>query len=593
MKVYEQEAWSLNDLFLGLDDPAISAAARNLQEQAAAFAELRAELGPDLSPERFAEILQMYEAMVRKATRLIGFARLSFAANTQDQQAQGLVASMQQLMATTMNQTMFFELWWKELDDDAAERLQAGAEGFHYWLEALRNERPYTLTEPEEKIINLKNVNGVEALETLYDAITNRYTFKLEVDGIEQELTRGELQVHYRSPDPALREAAYQELYRVYGADTPILGQIYQYRVRDWRSEKLDLRKYESPIAVRNRHNDIPDEVVETLLEVAKQNVSLFHRYFRLKAYWLGMEKLRRYDIYAPVVQGRKSYGYDEAAQLVLESFRKFEPRVADLAQRVFDERHLDGEVRKGKMSGAFCSTIAPDLTPWVLQSFQERPDDVATMAHELGHAIHSMLAEHHNALAQHASLPLAETASTFGEMLVIDQLLETDPDPDLHRDLLFRQMDDAFATILRQIFFAIFERDAHQAIADGASIDQLCELYIENLRTQFGDAVEVSDDFRFEWTAIPHIYQVPFYVYAYAFGQLLVFALYQQYRQEGDSFKPRYLEILAAGGSDAPARILQRAGIDIASADFWQGGFDVIAGLVEQLEQLELPVAA
>jgi oligoendopeptidase F len=214
-------------------------------------------------------------------------------------------------------------------------------------------------------------------------------------------------------------------------------------------------------------------------------------------------------------------------------------------------------------------------------------------MAHELGHAVHSMLAEHHSALTQQSSLPLAETASTFGEMIVIDRLLAGDPDPETQRDLLFRQMDDSYAVIMRQAYFAIFERDAHQLVKNGATIDELSDLYARNLAEQFGDSLSISDDFSLEWLVIPHIYRVPFYVYAYAFGQLLVLSLYQQYLDEGDAFKPRYFEILAAGGSDAPARILDKAGIDIHSAEFWQGGYDVLHNALERLEALDVVVAA
>jgi oligoendopeptidase F len=214
----------------------------------------------------------------------------------------------------------------------------------------------------------------------------------------------------------------------------------------------------------------------------------------------------------------------------------------------------------------------------------------MATLAHELGHAIHSMLAQHHTALTQSASLPLAETASTFSEMLLVDHLMAEDPDPDVQRDLLFRQMDDAYATIMRQAYFASFERTAHKMIDDGAAVDDISAAYLKNLEEQFGDSLDLSDDFRLEWVEIPHIYHFPFYVYAYAFGQLLVLSLYKQYLQEGEAFKPGYLEILAAGGSDSPARILDRAGIDIRSADFWQGGFDVLKTALVRLEAIEIP---
>jgi oligoendopeptidase F len=590
---YVSGPWSLDDLFSSFDAPEVDEAIQRVNSLASAIEANRPELSADLDAERFLQILADYQSLNREISALFAFASLSFSADTQDQESQTYLARFRQLAADVTNRVLFFELWWKALQDEQAERLMAASRDLRYWLEALRLERPYTLSEAEERIINLKNVNGPAALMTLLSTITDRYVFELEIDGQKQELTRDELTVHFQSSDPELRAAAYQELYRVYERDKPVLGQIYQYRVRDWRSEQLNLRGFATPIAVRNLANDIPDEVVDLLLDTSKRNASVFQRYFRLKARWLGVDQLRRYDIYAPVVKVDKQYAYGEAVDLVLSSFRRFDPRLAELAERVFAERHIDSEVRKGKRGGAFCATVSPDLTPWILQSYHGRPRDVATMAHELGHAIHSMLAEHHSVLTQQSSLPLAETASTFGEMIVVDRLLAEDPDPETQRDLLFRQMDDNYATIMRQAFFAIFERDAHELVKEGATIDDLSELYGRNLDEQFGDSLSISEDFNLEWLVIPHIYRVPFYVYAYAFGQLLVLSLYQQFLEEGDAFKPRYFEILSAGGSDAPARILEKAGIDIQSADFWQGGFDVLADGLAKLEALEVIVAS
>jgi oligoendopeptidase F len=393
-----------------------------------------------------------------------------------------------------------------------------------------------------------------------------------------------------RGHDPSLRAAAYQELYRVYGQDGPILGQMYQSLVRDWHNEGIDLRHYPNPLAVRNLSNDIPDDVVDTLLKVCQENISVFQRFFQLKARWVGMERLRRYDIYAPVVKTDKTYDFDQAANMVFDAFQRFEPKVASLAQKVLDQNHLDSEVRRGKMVGAFCSTVAPDVTPWVLVNYQGKPDDVATMAHELGHAIHSQLAGEHNLFTFHPSLPLAETASTFGEMMLVDRLLATEKDDSVRQTLLFRQVDDAYATVMRQAYFAIFERQAHEMVNRGATVDELSEAYIGNLQQQFGEALDVSDEFRWEWVSIPHIYQTPFYVYAYTFGQLLVLSLYQQYKAEGESFKPRYLRLLSAGGSKSPEKILADAGVDMHDPGFWQGGFDVIRNLIDQLSTI--PVA-
>lgn len=584
---FVQTRWQLDDLFPSHDAPETKATIEKLEKLVEKFEGNREQLSADMDSGQFVKIVAQYEEIYKLGNRLYGFANLWFSEDTQDQQAQTFVAQVQQMMAEGMNRVLFFSLWWKGLDDENARRLMDASGDYRYFLEAMRQFKPHTLSEPEEKIINIKNVTGVQALQQLYDTITNRYVYKVTVEGEEKELTRGELMVLVRSHDPELRAQAYQELYRVYGEDGGMLGQIYQSIARDWRNENLKMRHFASPISVRNLENDIPDEVIDTLLQVARDNAGLFQRYFQLKARWLGVERLRRYDIYAPVAKSEKEYSFDEAAQVVLDSFQRFEPRVAELAQRVFSDRHLDSEVRKGKQGGAFSYAVSNDLSPWVMLNYQGRPDDVATMAHELGHAVHAMLASHHSFLTFHSNLPLAETASTFGEMLLVDRLLEEESDEAVRRDLLFRQVDDAYATIMRQIYFALFERTAHEMIQQGASTDELAAAYMENLKEQFGEAVELSDEFRWEWVSIPHIYQVPFYVYAYAFGQLLVFSLYQQYQEEGEAFKPRYLDLLAAGGSDAPMRVLDKAGIDARDPAFWQGGFDVIEKLISQLEAL------
>lgn len=590
ISTFQQQAWSLKDLFPSLDAPEVDAAISKLEEQVKLIEAFRPKLSIDIGQDEFAELLTQYEQLVHQAYRLMGFGSLSFSSNTQDQQVQAWQAKIGQLVAGIQNRTLFFSLWWKELDDAKAEELIAGSGELTYWLKEIRLQKPHTLSEAEEKIINLKDINGVAALTQLYSSITNRYQFTLEIDGEEKTLTRGELGVYYRSSDPDLRAAAYQELYRVYGNDAPILGQVYQFIIRNWRSEYVNLRDYSSPINVRNRANDMPDEVVNTMMQVVRDNAGLFHRYFKLKAKWLGIDKMRRYDLYSPVIQTEKSYTFESAVNTVLGSFEKFDPHFAELATRVFTENHYDSEVRSGKRGGAFCSTLGPDMTPWILQSYQGKPRDLATMAHELGHAVHSMLADDHSILVQGSCLPLAETASTFSEMLLVDQLLASDPSPELHRDLLFSNMDDAYATIMRQTYFAQFENDAHEAIENGASIDDLSQLYFENLQEQFGDSIELSDDFRYEWIAIPHIFNTPFYVYAYAFGQLLALSLYGQYQTEGADMIPRYVKLLSAGGSQSPVELLQQAGIDPYAADFWQGGFDIIKNQLEQLEALPLP---
>ena len=589
INTYSVKKWDLGELFSGFNSPELQTAFDNVEEQVTSFEGVRNKLKPDMDADTLLDVVRASEEMARIVNRVYAFAELSFAADTQDQNAQSLVGRVQQFVAEIQNRTLFFDLWWKELDEANAERLMNASGDYRYYLEAMRHFKPHTLSEAEEKVVNLKDVTGSSALINLYDSITNRYVFKLEVKGEVKELTRAQLQPYIQGPDPDLRARAYQELYRVYGEDGTVLGQMYQTRARDWHNENITMRKFGTPMSVRNLANDVPDEAVNVLLDVTKKNAKIFQRYFKMKAKHVGIPsgKLRRYDIYAPVAKSDKPFEFGDAARMVLESFSAFEPRVGELAQRVFDQDHLDSEVRKGKQGGAFCASINPENTPYVLVNYTGRARDVATLAHELGHAIHAMLASHHSTFTFHSSLPLAETASTFGEMMLTEKLLAQETDEAVRRDILFKQMDDAFATILRQVYFAIFERDAHALVQRNASTDSLCALYMDNLKEEFGDSVELSDEFKWEWVSIPHIYHTPFYVYAYAFGQLLVFSLYQQFKAEGESFKPKYLKILSSGGSEAPERILAEAGIDIRSPKFWQGGFDVLSRMVDELEKL------
>jgi oligoendopeptidase F len=547
----------------------------------------RERLSPDLSTDDFRRFMALAEQIATLSNRLGYYSGLWLAEDTQNQDALAFQGRMHKLLTELENRTLFFDLWWKDLDDDAAARLLAASGDNVYYLESLRRFKPHTLSEPEEKIINLKDVNGVAALLNVYEMFTNAFLFKVEIDGEVKELTRDELTVYARDPRPEVRAAIYQELYRVYAEQGTVLGQIYQHVVRDWASENLTLRHFDSPISVRNLSNDIPDAAVDVLLQVCRENAPLFQRYFQLKADWLGLDKLRRYDIYAPLSTSDKTYPFGEAANLVLKSLGDFSPQLAAHARQVFAGGHLDSEIRPRKTSGAFCASALPGLTPWVLVNYAGRANDVATLAHELGHAVHGLMASDHTVLTFHSSLPMAETASVFAEMLLLDRLLADESDPAVRREILARSVDDAYATVMRQAYFVLFEREAHDLIEQGQTIDALSSRYMANLEEQFGQAVELSDEFRWEWVSIPHIYRTPFYCYAYSFGQLLVLALYRQYQAEGESFIPRYLKILAYGGSKSPAEILDEAGIDVASAAFWQGGFDVIADMIAELETL------
>ncbi|HEX3131034.1 MAG TPA: M3 family oligoendopeptidase [Thermoanaerobaculia bacterium] len=587
---YALSGWNLSELLPEPTEEMISGRLAEIEAAVTAFESRRAELHPEMSPDTFLEMLRRYEEIVEQMNAISGYASLWFYSDTSSQDALTFRNRVRTAMTAGGNRMLFFTLWWRGLSDEEAERLlPRGAEASDYlhYLQDLRRFKPHTLDEKSEQIINIKDENGIGAIMTLYSMLTNRLEYTLEVDGETQTLTRDALMSYAFTPRPELRAAAYQELYRVYGREATILGQIYVNRVHDWHDEHVKLRGYRSPVSVRNVDNDIPDEAVQVLLEVARENAPIFQRYFRMKAGWLGLDRLRRYDIYAPLAASDRSIPYGDAVQSVLETFNAFHPRFAQMAERCFAESHVDSEIRKGKRGGAFCSTVLPRFTPWVLVNYAGRVRDVATLAHELGHAVHSMLAEHHSILTQHASLPLAETASVFGEMLMTDRLLREEPDPLARRELLAAAVDDVYATVLRQAYFVLFEQEAHEAILAGRSVEDVSEMYMGKLVEQFGDSVEIAPEFRYEWLSIPHIYSTPFYCYAYSFGQLLVLALYRRFQEEGEAFKPGYLRLLSYGGSARPEAILREVGIDMTDRAFWQGGFDLVTERIDELERL------
>jgi len=356
--------------------------------------------------------------------------------------------------------------------------------------------------------------------------------------------------------------------------------------VNDWKAENLQLRRFASPIAARNLGNDIPDEAVASLLRVCQKNSGIFQKYFRIKARLCKIKPMSRYHIYAPHRTEQKSYRYQDAVRMVLDAYRGFSPQLAEMAERVIRECRIDARTRPGKMGGAYCYSIVPGITPYVLLNFTGEARDIATMAHELGHAVHGMLAAQHSIFTFHSTLPLAETASVFGERILSDALMNQEQDKKVKQGLLLNQLDDIYATVLRQAYFVQFENHAHEMIAQGATVRDLARTYLAEIRQQFGKGIKVPEEFQWEWLTIPHIFASPFYCYAYSFGNLLVLALYRMYQKEGSTFVPKYLELLTTGGSEAPQTILAKVGVDMTSEEFWQSGFDTIHEMVDQLEQ-------
>jgi oligoendopeptidase F len=450
-----------------------------------------------------------------------------------------------------------------------------------YYLGRLRVFRPHTLGEAEERVIALKDVTGESALDRVREIVTSAFKFKDPKTG--RLVTQSELVKNVYDPDPALRKAAYDELWRVHRENENLLSFLYQSVVQDWANENLKLRGYPTPIRVRNMGNDVPDEAVDALLDVCRENAPLFQRYFLWKAKRLGLPP-SRYHIYAPLSKDKLDVPFAQAQQKVLSVFRSFSPRVEAAARTVFDANHLHVYPAEGKRGGAYCATVTATMPPYVFLNHTGDAQSLKTLAHEMGHAVHSVLAKDRFPFVAHSTLPMAETASVFSEMLLHDTLMR-EASPEDRVFILSEKLSEIYATVMRQAYFVIFEKEAHRLVPEGATTEDLDKVYLEQLRQQFGP-VDVPDDFQREWQYIPHIYATPFYCYAYSFGMLLSLALYGKYREEGQAFVPKYEALLAAGGSDSPENLLRKLDVDIRDRRFWQKGFQLVREMMDELEK-------
>ena len=589
MTTYHPGIWDLTKLVKNPKSPAFQKQIKELEKQAVSFEKIKSKLNPKISSTNFKNILQQVEEISENMSRIGGYASLSYSSNTQSDEATSLMSRMSKLGSEISNKILFFDLWWKtQVDEKNAKRLMKDAGELREYLSHKRLFAKYALSEPEEKIINTLDVTGISALVKLYDKITNSYEYKMKIGNKNKVLTREELTNYVRSTNPKIRETAYKTILGKYIENKGVIGEIYQNIVRNWKDEGIEIRGYKSPISMRNIGNDVDDKTIESLLAVCRKNSPVFQKFFQQKAKMLKLKKLRRYDVYAPATANikEKNYTYDKSVKLVFESLGKFSSTLEDYAKKVFNENHVDSEIRQGKRDGAFCSTLSPKRTPFVLVNFTGKSRDVFTLAHELGHAVHSQAAQDRSILVQDAPLPLAETASTFSELLLYDNLSDKISNNE-KKIMLSEKIDDLYATILRQSFFTIFEVDAHKQIGNGTTIDEISKLYLQNLKEQFGNSVTLSDDFAIEWSCIPHFYHTPFYCYAYSFGNLLALSLFQRYKKEGKDFVPAYINILAAGGSKKPEKLLSEYGFDIRSPKFWQEGFDYVKEQVKALSAL------
>lgn len=582
-------AWNLSDVFPEVFGKIFQTTVLDrLEASLIEFENARSDLSDNISRERFSELLGEYEAISRLMSKLGSYSYMYFSQDTKSQDSRTFKSRVEEIEADAANRILFFELWWKSFDPKRSPELISTSGGYSYFLRHLLLTKPYTLSEQVEQAINLKDVTGKSALLQLYHQIRDSFTYYVELKGSAKSYSEEQIRDLFYSASSNERKAAYHAMLSRFEQNKDVLGEIYKSLVNDWRNEGIKMRKYSSAISIRNIANDVPDEAVTVLLDVCKENGALFQKFFRYKAGILDLKEMSRTDVYAPLpLEAEQTFTWKQARDLIIDSFESFDKEFVSMATNLFVQSHIDAEPRQGKIGGAYCMSVTPDVTPYILMSFTGKPRSVSTLAHELGHAIHSQLSarRNDNQLTYEAPLPLAETASVFAEMLLIDRIL-SDADQTTKKSILVDLLNDSYATIMRQAFFVMFELEAHEKISTGVNLDELCETYLQTLKIQFGNSLTVPREFQNEWLSIPHIFQSPFYCYSYAWGNLLVMALYSEYKKHGaSSFAPKYIQLLSYGGSETPERILNEAGFDIRSKNFWQGGFDQLSQIFKELE--------
>jgi len=585
--------WNLTDLYCGHDDPAIAQDLQKMLEMARAFeATWRDKVaGEDpIAPEDLAKAIEQFEQIAELMGKVASFATLLHAADTSRHEHGALLGLVQDRLTQVRQHLLFFELELMDLPDDTAESLLASSalERWRGWIRKVRRFCPHRLSEPEERLVDVLANTGQRAWKRLFDETIASMQFRVKLDGQVQTLTESQALSLLYEPDRNIRRAAARAITETLRSHARHLAYILNTLLWDHEIEDR-LRRFEDPMDSRNLENEVDRQTVEALLQACEQNYATVQRYYELKRRLLDLDELKDYDRYAPVADEAVKVDFEQCRQFVLESFGGFDERFKVIARQFFERGWIDAAPRPGKVGGAFCAATTAALHPYVLCNYTGRLRDVLTVAHELGHGVHQYLSRRVGYLQMRAPLILAETASVFGEMLTFEKLLESQADPTVRLALLCGKIEDIFATVFRQVVLTRFEQQVHNLRRKQGeiSVEQICQIWLDANRPMHGTSVVLTDDYGWWWAYISHFFHVPFYCYAYAFGELLVLALYNMYRTQGQQFVPQYMEMLCKGGSQSPAEILQPLGVDITDGAFWQQGLAEIARLVDQAEQM------
>ena len=549
-----------------------------------------------ITSAQLSKALQQYETLQLKVVKPYLYAELLFYADSSNREHTRLVAQVREAWQAVHEKTLFFELELLAIDEEVYRALVKSSMivPYQHYLTTVRDYAPYTLSEPVEQALKRKDLSGKDAFVQLFDELTAgllyRYRFPDEEE--ERETTGEELLSLIYHPDRVVRETAFATFLDKHAEQSLVLTSCFNNILLD-HGKEAELRRYPDLMTPTHLSSETDPEMVEQLLAVTEEHYPLAQEYFELKRQLLGLDKLKNTDLYAPVIEETRKFSFAEALDLVVNSFRVFSPEMADIVERLIATGRLDAAPRAGKSGGAFCMGLYPGADPYVLLNFTGTLRDVSTLAHELGHAVHYVLSSKQHYLHYHAPLPLAETASVFGEMLLTRTLLDQEPDRQTRIALLCAKIEDIIATTCRQTVLTRFEQAAHARRGQGLlAADEICELWLTENARLLGDRIEMIPSYRWGWSYISHFIHARFYCYSYVFGELLVLALYQKYRTEGSAFIPDYMDLLRAGGSVRPDVLVKRMGIDLKDPNFWEQGYGLVGGLIEELRLLVMAEA-
>jgi oligoendopeptidase F len=588
-----QVRWDLSALFSGIDDPKIAKTWEESTRRAEAFeGRYRGKIDhPDLTAGLLAEALREIEALAAEASKPVNYAHLLFSCDSASPEIGAFMQKQMEKMSELSVTTMFFELELQAASQEVIDRIvgDSALDNYRHYIEHARAYSPYRLSEKEEIVLEQTANTGSRAWVRLFEELLANHEFELRRPGSDEveKLSEQEILTLLREPDRELRQAAGDAFSEGLTHLQRVLVFTFNNLVQD-KAVDDKMRGFEYPEQSRHLSNELDKETVDLVMRLCKANYGLVERFYNVKREILGLPELTHIDRYAPLFESEEKVDWDSARKIVLEAFGSFSSEMEARAREFFDKNWIDAEPRKGKQGGAFCSYNTPDTHPVVFQTYLNKQDDVMTLAHELGHGVHASLSRAQTYFNFHGTLPLAELASTFGEMLVFESLVKEASLKDklaMYAD----KIEGVFATVFRQAAMFSFERRMHQRRRDEGELtpEEFGEIWQEEMQAMFGSSVKLGEQHKMWWSYVSHFIFAPFYVYAYSFGELLVLSLYQMAKDEGPGFEEKYISLLKAGGSKSPTELMKSVGVDLHSEAFWQGGFAAMEQLVSEFERL------